>query len=115
VELRGGAMWVKIGTIQAAENEAQLAGVLAHEMSHVYMQHSAKQMAKVQWTGLFAGLAGAVLPQSGLGSLARAGIQFGAGSVLMKYSRTDEAQADQVGAIVMYRAGYNPKAMADFF
>ncbi|HMF89195.1 MAG TPA: M48 family metalloprotease [Candidatus Angelobacter sp.] len=113
--LPGGPIFVNIGTIQAAENEAQLAGVLAHEMSHVYMQHSAKQMAKAQWTGLFAGLAGAVLPQSGLGSLARMGIQFGAGSVLMKYSRTDEAQADQVGAIVMYRAGYNPKAMADFF
>src|SRR5262245_36315733 len=113
--LPGGPIFVNIGTIQAAENEAQLAGVLAHEMSHVYMQHSAKQMAKAQWTGLFAGLAGAVLPQSGLGSLARMGIQFGAGSVMMKYSRGDEAQADQVGAVIMYRAGYNPKAMADFF
>ncbi len=113
--LPGGPIFINIGTIQAAENEAQLAGVLAHEMSHVYMQHSAKQMAKAQWTGLFAGLAGAVLPQSGLGTLARAGIQFGAGSVLMKYSRSDEAQADQVGAVIMYRAGYNPKAMADFF
>jgi Zn-dependent protease with chaperone function len=113
--LPGGPIFVNIGTIQAAENEAQLAGVLAHEMSHVYMQHSAKQMAKAQWTGLFAGLAGAVLPQSGLGSLARLGIQFGAGSVLMKYSRSDEAQADAVGAIIAYRAGYNPKGMADFF
>jgi hypothetical protein len=113
--LPGGPIFVNIGTIQAAENEAQLAGVLAHEMSHVYMQHSAKQMAKAQWTGLLAGIAGAVMPQSGLGSLARAGIQIGAGTVMMKYTRTDEAQADQVGAIIMYRAGYNPKAMADFF
>src|SRR5215471_6266676 len=113
--LPGGPIFVNIGTIQAAENEAQLAGVLAHEMSHVYMQHSAKQMAKAQWTGLLAGIAGAVLPQSGLGSLARAGIQIGAGTVMMKYSRTDEAQADHVGAIIMYLAGYNPKAMADFF
>jgi hypothetical protein len=79
------------------------------------MQHSAKQMAKAQWTGLLAGIAGAVLPQSGLGSLARAGVQIGAGTVMMKYSRTDEAQADHVGAIIMYLAGYNPKAMADFF
>ena len=113
--LPGGPIFVNIGTIQAAENEAQLAGVLAHEMSHVYMQHSAKQMAKAQWTGLLAGIAGAVLPQSGLGSLARAGVQIGAGTVMMKYSRTDEAQADHVGAIIMYLAGYNPKAMADFF
>jgi predicted Zn-dependent protease len=113
--LPGGPIFVNIGTIQAAENEAQLAGVLAHEMSHVYMQHSAKQMAKAQWTGLLAGIAGAVLPQSGVGSLARAGIQIGAGTVMMKYSRSDEAQADHVGAIIMYLAGYNPKAMADFF
>jgi beta-barrel assembly-enhancing protease len=113
--LPGGPIFVNVGTIQAAENEAQLVGVLAHEMSHVYMQHSAKQMAKAQWTGLFAGIAGAVLPQSGLGNLARAGIQIGAGTVMMKYSRGDEAQADQVGAIIMYNAGYDPRAMADFF
>jgi predicted Zn-dependent protease len=106
---------VNIGTITAAENEAQLAGVLAHEMSHVYMQHSAKQAPKATVAQIIAGLAGAVLPQSGLGSLARMGIQIGAGGVLMKYSRGDEAQADAVGAIIMYKAGYNPQAMADFF
>jgi Zn-dependent protease with chaperone function len=111
----GGPIFINIGTIQAADDEAQLAGVMAHEMSHVYMQHSAKQMAKAQWTGLLAGIAGAIMPQSGLGSLARMGIQFGAGTVMMKYSRGDEAQADAVGAIIMYKAGYNPKAMADFF
>src|SRR5262252_803900 len=113
--LPGGPVFINLGTIQAAENEAQLAGVMAHEMSHVYMQHSAKQMAKSQWTGLLAGIAGAIMPQSGLGNLARMGIQFGAGTVMMKYSRGDEAQADAVGAIIMYKAGYNPKAMADFF
>jgi predicted Zn-dependent protease len=64
---------------------------------------------------IIAGLAGAVLPQSGLGNLGRMGIQIGAGTMLMKYSRKDEAQADATGAIIMYRAGYNPKAMADFF
>lgn len=111
----GGPIFINIGTIQAASDEAQLAGVMAHEMSHVYMQHSAKQIAKSQWTGLLAGIAGAVMPQSGLGNLARMGIQIGAGTVMMKYSRGDEAQADAVGAIIMYKAGYNPKAMADFF
>src|SRR5260370_1555903 len=79
------------------------------------MQNSAKQMAKSQWTGLVGGIAGEIMPQSGLGNLARMGIQFGAGTVMMKYSRTDEAQADSVGAIITYKAGYNPKAMADFF
>jgi Zn-dependent protease with chaperone function len=113
--LPGGPIFVNVGTITAAENEAQLAGVLAHEMSHVYMQHSAKQAPKATWAQIIAGLGGAVLPQSGLGNLARMGIQFGAGTMLMKYSRKDEAQADSVGAIIMYKAGYNPQAMADFF
>jgi peptidase M48-like protein len=113
--LPGGPIFVNIGTITAAENEAQLAGVLAHEMSHVYMQHSAKQAPKAGIAEIIAGLAGAVLPQSGVGNLGRLGIQLGAGTMLMKYSRKDEAQADAVGAIIMYKAGYNPQAMADFF
>jgi beta-barrel assembly-enhancing protease len=113
--LPGGPIFVNIGTVTAADNEAELAGVLAHEMSHVYMQHSAKQAPKATWASIIAGLGSAVLPQSGLGNLARMGIQIGAGGLLMKYSRKDEAQADSVGAIIMYRAGYNPKAMADFF
>jgi hypothetical protein len=50
-----------------------------------------------------------------VGQLAATGIQIGAGTIIMKYSRTDEAQADAVGAIIMYKAGYNPQAMADFF
>src|SRR5438309_2104036 len=113
--LPGGPIFVNIGTITAADNEAELAGVLAHEMSHVYMQHSAKQAPKATVAQIIAGLAGAVLPQSGLGSLERMGIQIGAGIMLMKYSHADEAQADATGAIIMYRAGYNPKSMADFF
>ncbi len=113
--LPGGPIFVNVATITAADNEAELAGVLAHEMSHVYMQHSAKQAPKSTAAQIIAGLAGAVLPQSGVGNLARMGVQFGAGTMLMKYSRKDEAQADAVGAIIMYRAGYNPKSMADFF
>jgi beta-barrel assembly-enhancing protease len=115
--LPGGGMFVNVGTITAADNEAELAGVMAHEMAHVYMQHSAKQMGKAQLTQGLAGLVGAILGEKGgaLGSLAQAGIQVGSGMVLMKYSRSDEAQADAVGAIILYKAGYNPQALADFF
>jgi Zn-dependent protease with chaperone function len=113
--LPGGPIFINLGTIQAAENEAELAGVMAHEMSHVYMQHSAKQAPKAETAQIIAGLAGAVLGGSAGGRLASMGIQFGAGTLLMKYSRKDEAQADAVGAIIMYKAGYNPQAMADFF
>src|ERR1700704_1327409 len=59
--LPGGPMFVNVGTITAADNEAQLAGVMGHEMSHVYMQHSAKQAGKAETTSLLAGIAGAVL------------------------------------------------------
>jgi Zn-dependent protease with chaperone function len=113
--LPGGPIFINVGTIQAADNEAQLVGVMSHEMSHVYMQHSAKAMPKQAVTQILAGLLGALLPGSAAGNLARLGIQFGAGTILMKYSRTDEAQADAVGAIIMYKAGYSPKALADFF
>jgi Zn-dependent protease with chaperone function len=113
--LPGGPIFVNLGTITAADNEAELAGVIAHEMSHVYMQHSAKSVGKQQTAQIISGLAGIFLGGSMAGSLARLGIQFGAGTVLMKYSRKDEAQADAVGAIIAYKNDYNPKAMADFF
>jgi Zn-dependent protease with chaperone function len=111
--LPGGQIFVNIGTINAADNEAELAGVMAHEMSHVYMQHSAKQAPKQEWAGILGALGG--LLGGSAGSLARMGIQLGAGTLLMKYSRHDEAQADAVGAIIMYKAGFDPKAMAEFF
>ena len=111
--LPGGPIFVNLGTITAADNEAELAGVLAHEMSHVYMQHSAKQAPKQEWANILGALGG--LLGGAAGDLAQMGIQLGAGTLLMKYSRHDEAQADSVGAIIMYKAGYNPRAMAEFF
>jgi Zn-dependent protease with chaperone function len=115
--LPGGEMFVNIGTITAAENEAQLAGVMAHEMAHVYMQHSAKQMRKAQWTQGLAGIAGAIFGAKGgtVGSLGKIGAQVTGGMFMLKFSRGDEAQADAVGAIILYKAGYNPQALADFF
>src|SRR5262249_22929034 len=113
--LPGGPMFINIGTITAADNEAELAGVMAHEMSHVYMQHSAKQMTKGAFAQGIAGILGGLLGQGRLGSLAQLGINIGGGLVMLKYSRGDEAQADAVGAIILYKAGYNPQAMADFF
>ena len=115
--LPGGEMFINLGAIAAAADEAQLAGVMAHEMSHVYMQHSAKQMQKSRFTQGLASIAGTILGDAGglLGALGATGIQMGAGMMMLKYSRTDEAQADAVGAMILYRAGYNPMALADFF
>ena len=120
--LPGGPMFVNIGTITAAGNEAQLAGVMAHEMSHVYMQHSAKLAHKEETTGILAGIADAALGatmggKAGgmVGQLGQMGIQMGAQGLMLKYSRSDESQADAVGAMILYKAGYNPQSMADFF
>lgn len=116
--LPGGPIFVNVGTITAADKESELAGVMAHEMSHVYMQHSIKGMEKEQMTqgiaGLLGGILGSVIGGAG-GALANMGAQSVGGLLSLRYSRKDEAQADAVGAIIMYKAGYNPRAMAEFF
>lgn len=115
--LPGGPMFVNVGTIMSADNEAQLAGVMAHEMAHVYMQHSAKMMKQNMGPSILAGLGqilGSMIGGVG-GAVAAMGGQITGGLLSMKYSRADEAQADAVGAIILYKAGYNPVAMADFF
>jgi hypothetical protein len=120
--LPGGQMFIHVGTITAAKSEAELAGVMGHEMAHVYMQHSAKQAGKAQTTGMLAGIASAVLggtvgnKAGGLvGQLGQMGLQVGAQGLMMKYSRNDESQADTVGSVILYKAGYNPQGMVDFF
>ena len=115
--LPGGPIFVNVGTITAASNEAELAGVIAHEMSHVYMQHSAKQMKQNTGPSILAGLGqilGSMIGGVG-GAVASIGGQMVGGMWSMKYSRADEAQADAVGAIIAYKAGYNPRSLAEFF
>jgi predicted Zn-dependent protease len=113
--LPGGPVRVNLGTIQSADNEAQLAGVIAHEISHVYMRHSTRNASKEAIASIPLQIAGAVLGNGIGGQLARLGIQFGAGSIFLKYSRDAESEADRVGAKIMYEAGYDPRAMAQFF
>jgi predicted Zn-dependent protease len=115
--LPGGPIFVNIGTITAADDEGQLAGVMAHEISHIYMQHSIKQMKKQQLQQGIVGILGAVLGQSGgaAATLARLGVGIGSGMLSLKYSRSDEAQADSVGAILMYKVSYPPVELAQFF
>ena len=116
--LPGGPIFINVGTITAADNEAELAGVMAHEMSHVYMQHSIKGMEKEQMTqgvaGLLGGILGSIIGGAG-GALANLGAQQVGGLLSLRYSRKDEAQADAVGAIIMYKAGYDPRALPQFF
>lgn len=114
--LPGGPMFVHTGLLKAVDNEAQLAGVMGHEMSHVILRHGTNQASKANLLQIPAMLAGAMVGNGSLlGQLAEAGIGFGFNSVLLKFSRTDESQADRLGSHLMSEAGYNPIEMARFF
>ena len=113
--LPGGPMFINTATIIAADNEAQLAGVMAHEMSHVALRHGTHQASKAQMVQLPAVLAGAALGNGILGQLGRLGIGLGANSLLLKYSRDAESQADYNGAEIMADVGFNPVEMGRFF
>jgi hypothetical protein len=107
-----------LGTIQAAETEAQLAGVMAHEISHVVLRHATCNASKQQTVGLIAGIgqiaAGVLLPGAA-GSIAQQGIGLGTGLGFLKMSRGAEQQADLLGTDVLYDTGYDPRGMPQFF
>lgn len=115
--LPGGPAFVHTGLVAAADNEAQLAGVLAHEISHVALRHGTNQASKANLIQLPVLLASGMLGKSSsmLGQLAQLGIGLGANSVLLKFSRSAEADADLLGTRIMAKAGYNPLEMARFF
>jgi len=113
----GGPMYVHTGLMRAAENEAQLAGVLAHELSHVVLRHGTSQVSKAQGFQILGMIGGAALGGGGsiTGALTQLGIGVGLNSVMMKYSRNAERDADLLGMHTMARSGYNPIEMARFF
>ncbi len=115
--LPGGYIYVNRGVFDAAENEAQLAGVIAHESGHVVMRHGthiASQTLLAQG-GLV--IIDSILGQRGniASQLAQLGLGLGVDSLLLKNSRSAETQADEVGAYILYQAGYDPHAMVQFF
>jgi len=113
--LPGGPIYVNTGLLEMADNEAQLAGIISHEMSHIVLRHSTNQASKQNLVALPALLAGALVGHSLLGQLTQIGIGVGANSILLKFSRTDEAEADYNGAQIMADARYNPLELANFF
>ncbi|MEP7367870.1 MAG: M48 family metalloprotease [Acidobacteriota bacterium] len=115
--LPGGPTFTHTGLITAADNESQVAGVLAHEISHVILRHGTNQASKAQLMQLPAMLGGQLLGGGGgiTGMLAQLGIGLGANSMLLKFSRNAESDADVLGSRIMNQAGYNPIEMARFF
>jgi beta-barrel assembly-enhancing protease len=116
--LPGGPIFVNLATVQAAETEAQLAGVLAHEISHVVQRHATCNATRQQQQSLFWGLgqlaAGIFLPGTA-GTLAQTGIGAVAGLGYLRMSRDAEKQADLMGTDILYDANYDPRAMPQFF
>ena len=114
--LPGGPIYIHTGIIAAATTEAQLAGVLAHEISHVALRHSTNQASKAMLAQAPLAILGGIFSGGGIaGQLAQLGIAFGANSAFLKFSRSAESQADEQGAQILYDAGYDPRAMAQFF
>jgi beta-barrel assembly-enhancing protease len=113
--LPGGPMYVNVGTIQAAQDEAQLVGVLAHEMSHIVLRHGTQQASKQVFAQLPLAVLGAAVGRGAAGSLAQLGATFGIQSLFLKYSRDAEREADLLGSQIMYDAGYDPYSMVEFF
>jgi beta-barrel assembly-enhancing protease len=113
--LPGGPAFIHTGLITAADNEGQVAGVMAHEISHVALRHGTNQASKANLIELPALLAGSVAGGSMIGQLAQIGVGLGANSVLLKFSRNAERDADLLGTRIMSGAGYNPIEMARFF
>jgi len=112
--LPGGPMYVNRGMIEAARTEGEMAGVMAHEISHVALRHGTAQASKGQKysiLGGIAGIAGTILGGPGVGQLAQAPFAV----YLLKFSREYETEADILGAQIMAQAGYDPRDLAKMF
>ena len=112
--LPGGPVWIHRGAIAAARNEAQLAGVLAHEVAHIAERHAADRMTKSLVANGLLGLLGALLGNDGSARAAQTAAQVLAGGYMLKFSRDDERAADRVGARIMRQAGWDPREMVAF-
>ncbi len=114
----GGFVYVNAGTIILADNECELAGVIAHEIAHVNARHIAQMIEKqkkMSFATLAAILAGAVLGGGGAATEALIGMSLATSATLsLKYSRENEEEADRFGMQYMVAAGYDPKGMLDF-
>ena len=112
--LPGGPMYVNRGMIEAARSEGEMAGVMAHELSHVALRHGTAQATKAgkyQTGAAIAGILGTILGGPGLGEIAQAPFAV----YFLKYSREYETEADLLGARIMATAGYDPRDLANMF
>ncbi|MBW8713256.1 MAG: M48 family metalloprotease [Acidobacteria bacterium] len=115
--LPGGPMYVNRGMLEAAKTEGEVAGVIAHELSHVALRHGTAQETKATpyEVGTIAGAILGAIVGGNAGTLIAQGTQFGLGTAFLRFSREFEKQADIEGSQIMARAGYDPRDMANMF
>lgn len=110
--LPGGPIFFTRGILAHMNSEAELAGVMGHEIAHITARHSVSQLSKAQLAQLGLGLGSILSPRMAqLGQLAGAGLQV----LFLKYGRDAERQSDELGFGYMLEAGYDPRKMADLF
>lgn len=107
----GGHVYVHTGLIEAANNASELAGVMAHEISHGVERHATERLTQAYGLNIVAAL---VLGQNP-GMIEQIVAQIAGTGAIAKFSRDDEREADQLGVRLMHSAGYNPEGMADMF
>jgi len=111
--LPGGFMYVNSGAILAADEEDELAGVMAHEIAHVAARHATREMTRANWANI------ATIPLifvgGGLGYAVRSAASLMLPLTFMKFSRGFESEADHLGVEYMYKAGYDPNGLVTYF
>ena len=111
--LPGGFFYVNSGLLLAADEEAELAGVMAHEIAHVAARHGTRQMTRAQWANI--GTIPLIFIGGGLGYGIYEAAGLGLPLTFMKFQRNFEAEADYLGLQYMYKTGYDPQAFISFF
>ncbi|HEV2989298.1 MAG TPA: M48 family metallopeptidase [Candidatus Angelobacter sp.] len=111
--LPGGFFYVNSGLILAADEEAELAGVMAHEIAHVAARHATRQMTRANIANLMS--LPLIFVGGGIGYAAYQAAGIGIPLTFMKFSRNFEAEADYLGIEYMYKSGYDPNAFVNFF